>query len=63
MGRSSNGQSSLPWLLVGIGAAIALVSELLGQPSLAFAVGIYLPVATRTPVFIGGRSWRSGPQT
>ena len=45
---------NLPWLLVGIGAAIALVAELLGLPSLAFAVGIYLPVATMTPVFIGG---------
>ena len=45
---------NLPWLLVGIGAAIALAAELLGLPSLAFAVGIYLPVATMTPVFIGG---------
>ena len=26
----------------------------MGLPSLAFAVGIYLPVATMTPVFIGG---------
>ena len=44
----------LPWLLVGIGAAIALVAELFRLPSLAFAVGIYLPVATMTPVFLGG---------
>jgi len=44
----------LPWLLVGIGAAMALVAELFGLPSLAFAVGIYLPVATMTPVFLGG---------
>jgi uncharacterized oligopeptide transporter (OPT) family protein len=44
----------LPWLLVGIGAAIALVAELAGLPSLAFAVGIYLPVSTMTPVFLGG---------
>ena len=44
----------LPWLLVGIGAAIALVAELLRLPSLAFAVGIYLPLSTMTPVFIGG---------
>ena len=44
----------LPWLLVGIGAAIALVAELLHLPSLAFAVGIYLPVSTMTPVFLGG---------
>lgn len=44
----------LPWLLVGIGAAIAVVAELCGLPSLAFAVGIYLPVSTMTPVFLGG---------
>ena len=44
----------LPWLLVGIGAAIALAAELFRLPSLAFAVGIYLPVATMTPVFLGG---------
>ena len=36
------------------GAAFALVSELLGIPSLAFAVGIYLPLSTMTPVFVGG---------
>ncbi|HSF14891.1 MAG TPA: oligopeptide transporter, OPT family [Vicinamibacteria bacterium] len=45
---------NLPWVLVGIGAAIALAAELVGIPSLAFAVGIYLPVSTMTPVFIGG---------
>jgi putative OPT family oligopeptide transporter len=44
----------LPWLLVGIGAAIAAVAELFRLPSLAFAVGIYLPVSTMTPVFLGG---------
>ena len=44
----------LPWLLVGIGAAIALVAELLHLPSLAFDVGIYLPVSTMPPVFLGG---------
>jgi len=47
-------QQSLPWLLVGLGAAIAVVCELLRIPSLPFAVGIYLPVSTTFPVFIGG---------
>ncbi|MCW8846208.1 MAG: oligopeptide transporter, OPT family [Gammaproteobacteria bacterium] len=45
---------SLPWALVGIGAGIALVCEVLRIPSLPFAVGVYLPVATMTPVFLGG---------
>jgi putative OPT family oligopeptide transporter len=44
----------LPWLLVGIGAVIAILAELAGLPSLAFAVGIYLPLATMSPVFVGG---------
>ena len=44
----------LPWLLVGIGAVISILAELAGLPSLAFAVGIYLPLATMSPVFVGG---------
>ena len=44
----------LPWVLVGIGAGIAVLAELLRIPSLPFAVGIYLPVSTMTPVFAGG---------
>ena len=47
-------QSSLPWGLVLIGVAIAIVVELLRIPSLPFAVGVYLPVATMVPVFLGG---------
>ncbi len=47
-------QADLPWGLVLTGAAIALTSELLGVPSLPFAVGIYLPLSTMTPVFVGG---------
>ena len=44
----------LPWLLVGIGVGIALISELFKIPSLPFAVGVYLPVATMMTVFFGG---------
>ena len=44
----------LPWGFVGIGVAIAIACELLRIPSLPFAVGVYLPVSTMTPVFIGG---------
>ena len=45
---------NLPWALVGIGAGIAIVAELFKIPSLPFAVGVYLPVATMTPIFFGG---------
>jgi putative OPT family oligopeptide transporter len=44
----------LPWTLVGIGAAIAIAVELMRIPSLPFAVGVYLPVSTMVPVFLGG---------
>ena len=47
-------ENSLPWALVGIGVGIVLVVELLKLPSLPFAVGVYLPVATMVPVFLGG---------
>jgi hypothetical protein len=33
---------------------IAIMLEIVGVPSLAFAVGLYLPIATSTPIFIGG---------
>jgi putative OPT family oligopeptide transporter len=45
---------SLPWALVGIGALLALAAEALRVPSLPFAVGVYLPVSTMVPVFLGG---------
>jgi putative OPT family oligopeptide transporter len=50
---------NLPWGLVGIGVAIAIVAELFRIPSLPFAVGVYLPVSTMTPIFFGGmlRLW------
>jgi putative OPT family oligopeptide transporter len=49
----------LPWGLVGIGALIAIAAEMFKIPSLPFAVGVYLPVSTMTPLFVGGliRHW------
>jgi putative OPT family oligopeptide transporter len=44
----------LPWGLVLIGGSFAIVAELLGVPSLPFAVGIYLPLSTMTPIYVGG---------
>ena len=45
---------SLPWGLVAVGVGIAVACELLRIPSLPFAVGVYLPVSTMTPIFLGG---------
>lgn len=44
----------LPWDLVLIGVLIALTLELIGVPSLPFAVGVYLPLSSSTPIFLGG---------
>jgi putative OPT family oligopeptide transporter len=45
---------NLRWDLVGIGAAFSVVIMLFRIPPLPFAVGVYLPLHTMTPVFIGG---------
>ena len=46
--------ANLNWLLVGIGAIFAFAAMLFKIPPLPFAVGMYLPLSTMTPVFIGG---------
>jgi len=45
---------NLRWDLVGVGAAFAILIALVRIPPLPFAVGMYLPLYTMTPVFIGG---------
>src|SRR5207302_10328449 len=44
----------LPWGLVLIGVFISVVLELCGMSSLAFAVGVYLPLSTSSPIMLGG---------
>lgn len=44
----------LPWSLVLIGVMLALMMELCGIASLPFAVGVYLPISTSVPIFVGG---------
>lgn len=44
----------LPWGLVFCGMAIAIVVQMCGVRALSFAVGLYLPLATTLPIFIGG---------
>jgi putative OPT family oligopeptide transporter len=56
---------NLPWTLIGIGAGIAVVvigidlylkerGSSFRTPVLAVAVGIYLPIASTAPIFLGG---------
>ncbi len=47
-------EQKLPWGLIMIGASIALFMELLGLHSLTFAVGVYLPLSSTFPIFLGG---------
>jgi hypothetical protein len=44
----------LPWGLVLIGVFISVVMEAVGVPALAFAVGVYLPLESTTPIYVGG---------
>jgi len=44
----------LPWALILLGAMTAITLELAGASSLAFAVGMYLPLSTSTPILLGG---------
>ncbi len=45
---------NLPWALIFIGVGIAGVAALFRIPTLAFAVGVYLPLSTMGAVFLGG---------
>ena len=55
----------LPWGLVLIGVFTSILMEIIGVPALAFAVGMYLPLESTTPIFIGGLArklveWKRG---
>jgi len=45
---------NLDWQFVIVGVFIAIVMELCGIKALSFAIGIYLPLSTTLPIFIGG---------
>ena len=44
----------LPWDLVLTGTGLAIGAMLCGVSGLAFAIGVYLPLATMAPLFVGG---------
>ncbi len=45
---------NLPWSLVLTGAGLSLGAMLCGVSGLAFAIGVYLPLATMAPLYVGG---------
>ncbi len=45
---------NLDWQYVMVGVFISVMIELCGIKALAFAIGLYLPLSTTLPIFIGG---------
>jgi OPT family oligopeptide transporter len=45
---------NLDWQFVMVGVFIAVMIELCGIKALAFAIGLYLPLSTTLPIFVGG---------
>ena len=53
-----------PWLLYGIGAAIAIVLTLFKVPALPFALGMFIPIDLNLPLLVGGAiSWWVGSRS
>jgi putative OPT family oligopeptide transporter len=50
---------ALPWGLVLTGGGLAIGAMLCGVSGLAFAIGVYLPLASMAPIYLGGclRAW------
>jgi putative OPT family oligopeptide transporter len=44
----------LPWRLVFCGCGAAICGMLLGANGLAFGIGVYLPLSTMMPMYVGG---------
>jgi OPT family oligopeptide transporter len=58
---------NLDWQFVIVGVFIAITLELCGIKALAFAIGLYLPLSTTLPIFVGGAikgviDWRAARQ-
>ena len=55
---------SAPWLLYGIGAAIAVVLTVCKVPALAFCLGMFIPIDLNLPLLVGGAiSWYVGTRS
>mgnify|MGYP002431215244 FL=1 len=55
---------SAPWLMYGIGAAIAIILTLFKVPALPFALGMFIPIELNLPLMIGGAvAWYVGSRS
>ena len=55
---------SAPWLLYGIGAAIALLLTIFKVPALPFCLGMFIPIDLNLPLLVGGAvSWFVGSRS
>lgn len=53
-----------PWILYGIGAAIALLLNFCKVPTLAFCLGMFIPIDLNLPLLLGGAiSWWVGSRS
>jgi putative OPT family oligopeptide transporter len=52
--KSLMSREPVTWVLYGLGAVVALGVELAAIPTLAFALGMYLPLELTTPLLVGG---------
>lgn len=55
---------SAPWLLYGIGAAIAILLTIFKVPALPFCLGMFIPIDLNLPLLVGGAiSWFVGSRS
>lgn len=47
-------REEVPWLLYGVGMLVAVTMQMIGVPSLAFALGMYIPLELNVPLVVGG---------
>ena len=53
-----------PWLLYGIGAAIAIILNFCKVPALAFCLGMFIPLDLNLPLLVGGAiAWFVGSRS
>jgi len=48
------GGGQVPWLMYGLGAILAILFEMMGIPTLAVGLGMYLPMNLNMAVLVGG---------
>ena len=46
--------SGVSWMMLGIGAVLAIIVNWLGVSPLAFALGMFIPIQLNTPLIVGG---------